>query len=302
MDDGDRDREALAGAETTIARQAEEIARLRRQLADEPFAADLRAALTVAGAAATIAAPVPHQRLLEMIVETAANVIGARAGALFLIDEAAEQLIFEVAIGPKATDVKQLRVPLGHGIAGLVALSGQPMAIADADQDSRQAADIAEQVGYRPRSILCVPLVYRDRVTGVLELLDKEGAPSFAAEDMHALGLFANQAAVGIEQSRTQRDLAAFLAEVVRSLDGTTDAPAAPLADRARAFAAAVETDDATFADALELAALVQEIVGHGEREFAACRTLLRGFAEYLRLRSDPFGSLDTSMSTGTSR
>lgn len=298
MDDRDRDRgqdqAALAAAEATIERQTEEIARLRRRLADEPFAADLRAALTVTGTAATIAAPVAHQRLLEMIVETAANVIGARAGALFLIDDAAEQLNFEVALGPKAADVKKLRVPLGHGIAGLVALSGQPMAVADADQDNRQAADIAEQVGYRPQSILCVPLVYRDRVTGVLELLDKEGAASFGAEDMHALGLFANQAAVGIEQSRTQRDLAAFLAEVVRSLDGATDAPTAPLADRARAFAAAVETEDATFANALELAALVQEIVGHGEREYAACRALLLGFAEYLRLRSDPFGDLST--------
>ncbi len=288
----DRDREALADAERTIARQAEEIAALRRRLDDARFAADLRAALTVAGTAATTAAPVPHRRLLEMIVETAANVIGAHAGALFLIDEAAEQLIFEVAIGPKAADVKRLRVPLGHGIAGLVALSGQPMAVADADQDSRQAADIAEQVGYRPRSILCVPLVYRDRVTGVLELLDKEGAPSFAAADMHALGLFANQAAVAIEQSRTHRDLAAFLAEVVRSLDGAADGASAPLADRARAFATAIAADDAAFGQALELAALVQEIAGHGEREFAACRTLLRGFAEYLRLRPDPFGDL----------
>jgi transcriptional regulator with GAF, ATPase, and Fis domain len=298
MDDRDRDADqaALAEAETTIARQAEELARLRRRLADEPFAADLRTALTVAGTAATIAAPVPHQRLLEMIVETAANVIGARSGALFLIDEAAEQLIFEVALGPKAADVKKLRVPLGHGIAGLVALSGQPMAVADADQDSRQAADIAEQVGYQPQSILCVPLVYRDRVTGVLELLDKEGEPAFTAEDMHALGLFANQAAVGIEQSRTQRDLAAFLAEVVRSLDGTTDTPAGPLADRARAFAAAVEADDASFADALELAALVREIVAYGEREYDACRTLLRGFAEYLRLRPDSFDDLSMSL------
>jgi GAF domain-containing protein len=227
-----------------------------------------------------------------MIVETAADVIGAHAGALFLIDEAAEQLIFEVAIGPKAADVKRLRVPLGHGIAGLVALSGQPMAVADADQDSRQAADIAEQVGYRPRSILCVPLFLRDRVTGVLELLDKEEAPTFGADDMQALGLFANQAAVAIEQSRIQRDLGAFLAEVVRSPDGAADEAASPLADRARTFAASVAADDASFGEALELAALVQEIVGHGERESEACRTLLRGFAEYLRLRPDPFGAL----------
>src|SRR5688500_8340791 len=124
MDDARRngDREALARADATIARQVVEIARLQRRLEDERFAADLRDALAVASSAAVIAAPVTHQRLLEMIVETAAEVIGARAGALFRIDEATEELIFEVALGPKAAEVRQFRVPLGHGIAGLVAL------------------------------------------------------------------------------------------------------------------------------------------------------------------------------------
>ena len=58
-----------------IRRAREEIARLECRLTDERFAEDLRDALTLAAAAGSIASPVEHSRLLEMIVETAAGVI-----------------------------------------------------------------------------------------------------------------------------------------------------------------------------------------------------------------------------------
>ena len=117
----------------------EEISDLRRRLADERFAEELRDALTLAAAAGEVSAPVSHSRLLEMIVKTAASVIPSRAAALFLIDGEGEELIFQVALGPEAERVKNLRVPLGHGVAGLVAVSGQPMAISDAKSDPRYA-------------------------------------------------------------------------------------------------------------------------------------------------------------------
>src|SRR5215207_4988032 len=158
MDAEDRAREEA------LARAQEEISRLRRKLADERFAEELKDALTLAAAAGEIASPVTHSRLLEMIVETAASVIPSRAAALFLLDEETEELVFEVALGSKAEEVRRFRVPLGHGIAGLVAVSGQPMAISDARSDPRQAADIAESVGYQPESILCVPLFYDEEI------------------------------------------------------------------------------------------------------------------------------------------
>jgi GAF domain-containing protein len=290
------EQDALARAQEIIARQAEEIERLRRQLADERIADDLREALTLAAAAGTIASPVTHSRLLEMIVETAAHVISARAAALFLIDEEAEELVFEVALGSKAEEVKKFRVPLGHGIAGLVAVSGQPMAVSDAERDPRQAADIARSVGYTPQSILCVPLFYHEQIIGVLELLDKEGATSFSATDMEDLGLFANQAAVAIEQSRTNRNLAALLGEVLESLGGTAAGQQRrELREHIRAFAERLE-EDATFSQALELARLVQGIAHQGENELKGCQAILRGFAEYLRSRPEPLGDLGDAL------
>jgi GAF domain-containing protein len=206
---------------------------------------------------AEIAAPETHSRLLEMIVETAASVISAAAGALFLIDAEACDLVCEVGIGGKAEEIKQIRVPLGHGIAGGVAASGLPLAVSQASSDPRWARDIGARVGYTPESIVCVPLFFEERVIGALELLDKQGAPSFTPADIDVLSRFANQAAVAIEQSRT----------------------------RVNALALIAGNGDEGMRGSLELAALVREIAQAGDRELAACRQLLLAFAAYLRGR-----------------
>jgi GAF domain-containing protein len=274
--------------QATIARQAAEIERLQRQLEEYRFVEDLRDALSLGTSASAIAAPQRHSQLLEMIVQTAAQVIHAKAASLFTIDEERRELIFEVALGQKAEEVRKFRVPLGHGIAGLVAATGQAMAISDAQSDPRHASEIAESVGYKPQSILCVPLSRDGEVTGVLELLDKEGAPSFTAADMEALGLFANLAAVAIEQSRMHGNLLALLNEAIRSPEPRGGSQQR-LRERARAFVASIEGDPA-YQRALEISALVQEITAYGEDETVATRSILRGFAGYLRARVHPLG------------
>jgi GAF domain-containing protein len=245
---------------------------------DVRFAAGLREALGVAETAGAIGARVTHAELLQMIVATAVHVLRARAGALLLVDEDTEELVFEVAVGGSADEVKQFRVPVGHGIAGQVAVTGQPLAVSGAAEDPRAATDIADRVGYRPDSILCVPLFYDDEVIGVLELLDKESGTSFTSEDIASLSLFANQAAVAIEHSRVRSSLAALLRDVLGGgLDRTLESDAS-------AFATRVSEDPAS-RDALALAQLVHEIANAGEREARACRTILEAFAGYLRSR-----------------
>lgn len=254
---------------------------------DERFIAQLREALARAATARTIAAPATHSNLLQGIVETAAGVISARAAALFLVEEATQDLRFEVALGERAEDLKDVRVPLGHGIAGGVALSGQPMAVSDVQEDERWAAEIGERVGYTPESILCVPLFYEDAVIGVLELLDKEGAPSFDEDDIRLLSLFANQAAIAIEQSRVQQSAGTLVASVMRSVvtGGEATHIDEGLERDIRDFGASFEEDE-LFRHSLRLADLLQEISRAGEREVDACEQILESFAAYLRARS----------------
>jgi GAF domain-containing protein len=279
----------------TVARQAAEIEHLRGQFADEGFVGRFREVFSLATTAGTIVAPIAYSRLLEMVLETATYVISARAGSIFLIDPVTNELVVEHALGPKADEAKSLRVPIGHGIAGLVAVSGQPMAVSDARRDPRQASDIAERLGYLPSSILCVPLVHDDHVIGVIELLDRIGAPSFSGNDLQALGLFAGQAAVAIEQSRSLQSLAALIGEVLQLLPEGTDPRVEQLRADARAFARRLE-DEPTYRRALDLARLVQEVSRAGEAETTACTVILRGFAEYLRSRPMSLADIGPSL------
>jgi GAF domain-containing protein len=136
-----------------------------------------------------------------------------------------------------------------------------------------------------------VPLFYSDQVIGVLELLDKDGAAHFSPEDMEALGLFANQAAVAIEQSRNHGRLEALVAGFVQSLSELPDHQRQSLAERAAAFAGDI-AHDPLYQQSLQLAVLVQEIVGQGEREYDACRGILESFAAFLRSRPTSAGEM----------
>jgi GAF domain-containing protein len=247
------------------------------------FVAELREALTLAGTAGVISAPATHSHLLEMIVQTASHVIRARAASLCLVDETGQELVFEVVQGEKAEQLKKIRVPIGHGIVGLVAQTGEPMAISDAQSDPRHASDVGQRVGYVPRSIVAVPLFYESRVVGVLELLDKEDGGSFGARDIEALGLFANQAAIAIQQSRAHTSLALMLMDAIWSLGELSPPHRLRLADGAREFAADLE--NGAYGNALELARLVREIVHAGSRPASACRAILEALAEYVRGR-----------------
>src|SRR3982074_2087789 len=258
----------LAEARAIIARQAEELERLRQLNTESHFAEELRQVLIKSALVGTLAAPVSHSRLLEMIVETAAQVINSAAASLFLVDDEHQELVFEVALGQKAAEVKKFRVPMGHGIAGHVAATGQPTATSGA-ADPRHASEISESVGYVPRSILCVPLFYADRVIGVLELLDKTDDAPFTMLDMHVLGLFANLAAVAIEQSRTREDMSGVIADVVlESSHG--DLAAARLIDGPRPLGGGI-ANEPPLQQAPRLPRLIEEISRSGDRELALC-------------------------------
>jgi GAF domain-containing protein len=276
----------LEAARAEIERLERDVDRLRRRLDDERFAEDLRDAVTLAAAAGTIGSPVKHARLIEMIVETAAAVIGARAGSLFLIDFAADELVFEVAIGPEAEQIEGFRMPMTQGIAGLVATSGQPMAVSEARENPQVFREIGERVKHHPESILCVPLFYGDRVIGVFEMIDKIGAAGFTGEDMRVLGMFANQAAIAIELSRTYRHVMPLMVEMLAALGETDSGRRIALAERGTAFAMDLE-DEVSYQEAIDLAKLVQEIAWRGDEERVAVLTILRGFADYLRTRAE---------------
>jgi signal transduction protein with GAF and PtsI domain len=273
----------LAEAQAIIARQAQEIESLRQQTEREQFAQTLRKLLLSAQNTNIILAPFTRTHLLEMVVTTATQVISAHSGSLFLIDEKAQDLVFEVAIGPAAQEVKKFRVPLGHGIAGMVALSGQPMAIADTAEAEHFAIDIASSVNYIPKSILCVPLFYDDEVIGAIELLDKIGKNAFSPQDIETLGAFANIAAVAIAQSQAYQDEQAMLNALLAAF-GTGNYQQMFSQD-VTLFANWMKTANTTHETARDLALLVHELLLSGDQESELCKNILQSIVSTSRNR-----------------
>ncbi|HZO24942.1 MAG TPA: hypothetical protein VFH48_03000 [Chloroflexota bacterium] len=133
----------------------------------------------------------------------------------------------------------------------------------------------------------------------MLELLDKEGGSHFSPEDMEALGLFANQAAVAIEQSRTHGRMESLVANFVQSLGGIPEHQRLTLAERAASFASDV-SNDPQYLRSLELARLVQEIVAQRDRATDACQGILESFAAFLRSRPATAGEMGLSTELGS--
>lgn len=265
----------LTEARTTVARQAAELASLRAAQDEDGFAAMLRDLLIATGAAAVLAAPADAGDLLTAIVATAAEVLQATAGSLFLVDEEREELVFQVALGAKAEAVRQFRLPLGQGIAGYVAVTGQPLAIADAASDPRLAREIGQAIDYVPRTLLCVPLVVADRVVGVLQLLDKAGGTPFTMADLGALGHFGSLAAQAIEQARLTSVLRLLFRTLLVEIAGGESFE--PAAERFATLAATAGEHGET----VKLAGLVHDLSRQGERERRLAVEVLTSLARF---------------------
>jgi len=242
------------------------------QTNDSSLAAQLHQLILAIEATGRALLPSSNDELLQSIVEAAARIFGAAAVGMALVDERAGELVFRVSTGAGSENVVGMRIPLDQGIAGYVANTGQPIAISNVQSDPRFARDTAERTGYMPRSILAMPLIYNDRVIGVIEVLDKISAPAFGMQDMELLGLFAQQAAIAIHQSQ---HLDALNDLLVRSLHELLDPEAAFNLEHA------MQSEDAARdQDVLELARVFESIAGLGEGERRACLKVLEAFAE----------------------
>jgi GAF domain-containing protein len=140
-------------------------------------------------------------------------------------------------------------------------MTGEPIAVSDVRRDPRFARDFAQATGYVPKSIMAVPLIVREDVEGVLEVLDKASAASFDLDDMDLLALFARPAAVAVEQARMVEGIGRLLvSELGRLADERHQEDLARSAQTV--LASGGETADQT----LELARLVHRLSRRGER------------------------------------
>ncbi|MFN7702671.1 MAG: GAF domain-containing protein [Deltaproteobacteria bacterium] len=147
--------------------------------------------------------------LLEGVLQRAVRAIDAEAGSILLADRETGDLRFRSAIGGAPETVKRLRIPRGQGICGWVTRNRQPRVVHDVATDARHVTDIADRVGYHPRSVLAVPLFWgggewsqtgEQQGEGALELLNKgRGRGRFNEDDVRFATLIAAQISTAIQ-------------------------------------------------------------------------------------------------------
>jgi len=91
---------------------------------------------------------------------------------------------------------------MGQGIAGHVAKTGQPLLIADAQQDHRWMREISDSIDYETRSMACVPLKINSNTIGVIQVINKKDNTQFTQADMVVLEEFSSLAALAIGSAR----------------------------------------------------------------------------------------------------
>lgn len=173
-------------------------------------------------AAALLSLIPDHDRLLQTVVETARAIFAAQAGSIFLLDSTRENLVFEAVSGNGEAHLVGMRVPVDRGLVGWVMASAQAIAVDDVDEDPMFARDVAESTGYVPRSILAAPLLVDGESIGVIEVLDRTSDARGELNDLDILGLFAEQAAIGLQMLRR-----AWLADARTAARGEAAAAAA---------------------------------------------------------------------------
>jgi adenylate cyclase len=133
---------------------------------------------------------------IERIVATASKVMDAERASLFLKDNYTGELWSLVAEGLKS---REIRIPVGMGVAGWVALHDTTVNIADAYKDERFDSSFDRKMGYRTRNILCGPLKnLQGELVGVIQVINKRGG-AFESKDEALFKAFAYQTAIAVE-------------------------------------------------------------------------------------------------------
>lgn len=145
--------------------------------------------------------------LLDRLLGRAMDLVGAEAGSIVLVERGTNDLYFRSAAGDAALAVKRVRLPMGQGVVGWVTAQRTPLIVNEPSKDPRHIAEIAAKVGYRPRNILCAPLIAESDVLGAIELLDKaDPRAGFDENDLKLLVLIAGQASKAIQLARAKEE------------------------------------------------------------------------------------------------
>jgi Nif-specific regulatory protein len=143
------------------------------------------------------------RELLRTIIESATRLMEAEASSLLLVNPENNKLYFEISLGTKGPEVQRFSLNMGEGIAGWVAANNRSLIVNDVESDNRFFSDISKKINFPTKAILAVPMRIKERCVGVIEIINKIDGGNFSEEDLEWLEIFATQAAISVQNSRS---------------------------------------------------------------------------------------------------
>lgn len=147
------------------------------------------------------------EEVLETALDCVEQFLEAEVSSILAVDKSTGELYFRLARGPTAAQLQGLRLKIGEGIAGWVAQTEKPLICNDTAHDPRFYQLFDAHSGFQTRSILCVPLKAKDRLVGVLELLNKKGEGHFTTSDLELLTIPGDQIGIALENANLYQRL-----------------------------------------------------------------------------------------------
>jgi diguanylate cyclase (GGDEF)-like protein len=136
-----------------------------------------------------------------------AAVVPSRSTVLTLYERQGRPLVFRAAHALEPGVIDGVRLSPDRGIAGWVARHREALCLADASADPRHDPTLARRTGLVPHSMLCVPLLHRDRLLGVLQVINRLDGASFTDDELRLVRALADHAAIAIANAQLYRDV-----------------------------------------------------------------------------------------------
>jgi len=148
-------------------------------------------------------------RFLELILMTTADAIGARNGKLMLVDKKEKELFTKISFGQE--QLQEDKVKIGEGFIGSVAEKKKPLVLSKSQSNLGAA-------------VICVPLVYSNKLIGLIVLNDKINGNDFTEDDLFILSDLASHISIALENYRLSQDVEKTYVETINALAMAVDA------------------------------------------------------------------------------
>ena len=144
----------------------------------------------------------PLDDLLSEILEASKKLIPSEASTLFLFDRESDSLYFHIATGKSGKKIESEFLQMGRGIAGWVAQNRLGVKIDNCYDDERFDKSYDEKTGFKTKNMMCVPMMIKDDLVGVLQLINRIERDVYTFQDVEFFNALSSECAVAIENAR----------------------------------------------------------------------------------------------------